>query len=534
MFPASLAIALPCSLVAVALKILVASSALDEWSESDTSVLNNNGAWSGFSFLVGFLIVFRTSQAYSRFWDGCVCTHQMRAEWFDSCAGICAFCTNSKKDLEEIMNFKHLLIRLFSMLHAAALADIEDCSKDSVEYVKAFSLPLIDIGSIDAESLRAVKTSDCRVELIFAWIQQLVVVNIETGVLAIPPPILSRAFQELSNGMVALHQAMKIATIPFPFPYAQSCDYLLLMHWVVVPFVVAQWSTHPVWAGVFAFVQVFVLWSLNFIAVEIENPFGSDANDLDFAQMQGEVNKQLLLLVSGRVNKLPRLVMNRNPSLSEPGSQDSSFLGAWTALDGESGRRPTRTVKRGVSGGWGSESSQYMRQPQLPRNESERAEDVDGSSKPDLVLSNDGENDEIADGIDKRGGSHALPQFDADDGTLRSSVKCMSFTLLPNDVSTRPLKDPGFDDFLSGGDDSSSVLEQEEVLTPHRTVLHASSPSETERPRPTLIVLSRDQPASAGDRSNQQALFGGTALLQNHARELSGTRRPVARGVDNR
>ncbi len=29
-------------------------------------------AFAGFSSLLGFLIVFRTSQSYSRYWDGCL------------------------------------------------------------------------------------------------------------------------------------------------------------------------------------------------------------------------------------------------------------------------------------------------------------------------------------------------------------------------------------------------------------------------------------------------------------------------------
>merc|ERR1719487_2093080 len=94
------------------------------------SIVKETQAWTGFSFLVGFLIVFRTSQAYNRFWDGCTATHQMRAEWWDACASLIAFCRHaevserSKKELQ--LRFKHMLVRLFSMLHAACLAELEE------------------------------------------------------------------------------------------------------------------------------------------------------------------------------------------------------------------------------------------------------------------------------------------------------------------------------------------------------------------------------------------------------------------------
>ena len=35
------------------------------------------------------------------------------------------------------------------------------------------------------------------------------------------PPILTRTYQTLGWGMLAFNRAMKIAMVPFPFPFAQ-------------------------------------------------------------------------------------------------------------------------------------------------------------------------------------------------------------------------------------------------------------------------------------------------------------------------
>merc|ERR1712032_273008 len=190
-------------------------------------------------------------------------------------------------------------IRLFSLLHAAALGDIEDCYAESKHYsqVLAFRMELIDPEGISPESLRMIRDCDSKVELIFQWIQQLIVENIRTGVLSIPAPILSRSFQEIATGMVHFHEAMKISNVPFPFPYAQTCDALLMLHWIIVPFVVAQWVHKWWWAVAFSFLQVFTLWTLNLIAVELENPFGTDPNDIDSVQMQQVMNNHLRLLM---------------------------------------------------------------------------------------------------------------------------------------------------------------------------------------------------------------------------------------------
>merc|ERR1719451_300970 len=103
-------IGLPCAACAAALKILIDLDYVEAF-QSRESVLRETQAWSGFSFLVGFLIVFRTSQAYNRFWDGCTSTHKMRAEWFDGCSSIMAFCKHSTVDIDTVAEFKGTLIR---------------------------------------------------------------------------------------------------------------------------------------------------------------------------------------------------------------------------------------------------------------------------------------------------------------------------------------------------------------------------------------------------------------------------------------
>mmetsp|Transcript_45033 Transcript_45033/g.130282 ORF Transcript_45033/g.130282 Transcript_45033/m.130282 type:complete len:582 (-) Transcript_45033:149-1894(-) len=308
-FPFSFCVAMPCAIITAILRLSIERGWVQGLgdAEDSKSLLKDNTCWGGFVFLVGFLVVFRTSQAYARFWDGCTSTHQMRAEWFDACSALVAFCKHSKAGEERVMEFQHTLIRLFSVLHAVALADIEDTSSDDGCEVAAFKYPMVDPAGLSAESLMAVKDSDAKVELVFMWIQQLIVEHIETGVLHIPPPILSRAFQEIANGMVAFHEAIKISTIPFPFPYAQTCECLLIMHWVVTPLVVAQWVSTPWWGALFSFITVFIYWSLNAIATEIENPFGSDANDIDAEGMQAELNRHLLLLLEPQVATTPRL-----------------------------------------------------------------------------------------------------------------------------------------------------------------------------------------------------------------------------------
>jgi len=240
----------------------------------------------------------------------------MGAEWFDACSSLIAFCKHSEVDEFQIRRFQNTLIRFFSMLHAVALGEIEEAGDEVYGIGGAFTVELIDPAAFTDDALRAIRDSNTRVELIFQWVQQYIVQNIKTGILSIPPPILSRSFQEIAAGMVHFHECMKISNVPFPFPYAQTCDALLVIHWILVPFVVSQWVTNAWWAGIFSFIQVFTLWTLNLIAVELENPFGTDRNDIDGARMQLDMNEHLRMLIGPDALTTPLLKQVCLPSSS--------------------------------------------------------------------------------------------------------------------------------------------------------------------------------------------------------------------------
>mmetsp|Transcript_46587 Transcript_46587/g.85422 ORF Transcript_46587/g.85422 Transcript_46587/m.85422 type:complete len:520 (+) Transcript_46587:70-1629(+) len=296
-------------------------------------LMNESAVWGGFTFLVGFLIVFRTSIAYSRFWDGMTSTHKMRAEWFDACSSVCAFCKHSEASREKIEDFQTLLVNLFSLLHAVSMAEIEDSNSDDHSNIQGFDVTLLSDNFIDDQSLLAIRDSWAKPELVFQWIQQVIVENIRTGVLSIPPPILSRAFNELANGMVEFHEALKVSSIPFPFPYAQTCDFLLVAHGFMTPLIISQWVNDMWWAMVLSFLQLFIMWSLRCIAVELENPFGTDANDLDQHLMQEEMNAHLEILLSPGAKRTPTLQKCPPYPTSDPHDGCCNLNSAWLRIE---------------------------------------------------------------------------------------------------------------------------------------------------------------------------------------------------------
>lgn len=313
-FQFACALAVPNALLAAALK------ALDVYGPDGVNnflpgVLSEN-AFGSFTFLIGLFIAFRASQAYGRFWDGTDSSFQMVAGFFDVVSSVCSFCRFSKRDKNVVTEYKHTLVRLFSLLHALILAELEAQGKIAGTET-ALDLDVIDLEGLDAKSRVLLRESEEKVDLVFHWIQVVIVQGHHSEIVNVAPPILTRVFQELNTCMIQFHQALKITEVPIPFPYTAATEVMLIIHWLLTPLVTGTWTEHILASAIFSFVQVFMVWSLNSLTEELENPFGNDENDLNRYAMHMELNSRLLMLLQDRAEHVPCLSENvcKDPEL---------------------------------------------------------------------------------------------------------------------------------------------------------------------------------------------------------------------------
>lgn len=265
--------------------------------------------WSGTTAVLAVLLGMRTNRAIARFWEGTGLLHQMRGEWFDSVSCCVAFSRASLAARPvEVQNFRHTLVRLMSLAHRSSL---EEISGDDIGLLET-----IDTLGLDDATLKHLKR--CRdvhgfnrVEVLLHMMQNLITQGLDSGVLKIPPPILSRVYQTLSRGFVNLLNAKKIVDTRFPFPYAQTIAALLFIHVFLTPVMLTGLFTSPLWAATFSFMPLFGLWCLNYVAIELENPFGRDDNDLPLEHFQWEMNNCLMMLVEVHSDLLPSLSPTR-------------------------------------------------------------------------------------------------------------------------------------------------------------------------------------------------------------------------------
>jgi hypothetical protein len=134
-------------------------------------------------------------------------------------------------------------------------------------------------------------------EVTLQWIQRSIVEAEQKGLVKIAPPILSRVFNELGNGIVYLNNARKIKDFPFPFPMAQLTIVMMIVQSVIMPFIAASTVESGFWAVTVSFVVSFSFWGIVFIALELEMPYGDDPNDLPLLFMAKQMNDSLRTMI---------------------------------------------------------------------------------------------------------------------------------------------------------------------------------------------------------------------------------------------
>merc|ERR1719210_1854747 len=80
---------------------------------------------------------------------------------------------------------------------------------------------------------------------------------------------------------------------------------LLMVHAVLTPVIASLASGNAGIAGMLTFTTILAFWSMNYIAAEIEHPFGEDFNDLPISDMLKDMNRSLRTLLLPQTQSPP-------------------------------------------------------------------------------------------------------------------------------------------------------------------------------------------------------------------------------------
>lgn len=252
--------------------------------------------FSVFITFASLVATFRTGHALVRFTEAAAMMHKLAACWFDAASTLVAFCRptyDTKTD--DVVHFQETLFRLISVLNALIFNDLQHSREvehpDINDNFHVFKV--LGWEDLADEVQNGVANAKCKVEYTFQCVQQLVVDSMEKKVLAVPPPILTRSFQELGAGMLIYHEARKLSREPLPQAYRLLTLFILIAEAVWSPFMLAMFTNSGVGSFWSAAGGTFLLWFLNGVAESLDNPFKKESSTLNTAAVQMGLNEEL-------------------------------------------------------------------------------------------------------------------------------------------------------------------------------------------------------------------------------------------------
>ncbi|MEG4073432.1 bestrophin family ion channel [Microcoleus sp. Pol14C2] len=232
------------------------------------------------SIVLGLLLVFRTNTAYERFWEG-------RRFWGTLNNNIRNLARQiwvaiEEKDPQDIIEKKSALRLLVAFAVALKLHLRQESVNPELE-------PLMS----PAQYQKLKSMNNPPLEIAF-WIEDYMHEQYERNCLDVYQ---LTGMKELLNSMIdVLGGCERILKTPIPLAYAIHLKQLLLLYSLALPFQMVKdlgWGTGPVVALI-----SFTLFGIEEIGIEIENPFGHDANDLPLDNMCAAMQRNMDDLIS--------------------------------------------------------------------------------------------------------------------------------------------------------------------------------------------------------------------------------------------
>ncbi|MEO6862555.1 MAG: bestrophin family ion channel [Microcoleus sp.] len=233
------------------------------------------------SIVLGLLLVFRTNTAYERFWEG-------RKLWGTLVNNVRNLARQiwvaiEEKDQQDIALKKSAL----RLLPAFAVAMKLHLRQQSV--VNPELEPLMSPSQY--QKLKSMNNPP--LEIAF-WIDDYLQEQYDRNCLNVYQ---LTAIKQLLNSMIdTLGGCERILKTPIPLAYAIHLKQLLLLYCLALPFQMVRdltWGTGPVVALI-----SFTLFGIEEIGIEIENPFGLDANDLPLDNICATMQRNIDDLIS--------------------------------------------------------------------------------------------------------------------------------------------------------------------------------------------------------------------------------------------
>lgn len=266
------------------------------------TIFKSKEAYVAYNVLVFFLIQHRTNGSHSRFVTGTQLSQDFQQRLMNAGSLLFAYSHHSKASAEMIDSYHSRWMRLLSLLHAVGISKLHGSKS------RPIALEIIDVEGLDEATQKTLwGDSTTQFELVMNWMQASSVKGIDDGVLVIAPPIAAQVWLNLTKAYDAYMRALRLVEVPYPFPYVQLTEILIVIHCIVTPIVMCGFTFTPGWSALFAGLIAWIMLSINKIASRVTDPYGRTSDALDLDVLQKGFNSRLILLGLPSTRKVPTL-----------------------------------------------------------------------------------------------------------------------------------------------------------------------------------------------------------------------------------
>ncbi|MDW3208766.1 MAG: bestrophin family protein [Reichenbachiella sp.] len=236
--------------------------------ELDINFVSTTSVHSILGIVLGFFLVFRTNGAYDRWWEG-------RKVWG-----------------ELVNNTRNLAIK-FSIMVPGSHPERQYITECIAAYPKALKEHLregvpVEMGQEMVEKLKMENLD----HIPNAIAKRLIGI---TNLLKKDKTIDQEQYRVLDEQLVALTDIMgkceRIRNTPIPYSYSMFMKKFIFTFIATLPF--AFVTVYHYWTILIVVLILYILMSIELLAEEIEDPFGSDINDLPTDILAGKIEKNV-------------------------------------------------------------------------------------------------------------------------------------------------------------------------------------------------------------------------------------------------
>jgi ion channel-forming bestrophin family protein len=208
---------------------------------------------------LGLLLVFRTNASYDRYWEGRRLLGGIVNRTRDLARQLHGYVPEARKEDADAIT------RLLGAYYGLAVQGLRSESD------------LVALGDrLTGEEKKALDHVTTRAATVLAWVTRRLDGLVREG--ALPEMRLLSMDTNLTALVDMYSSCERIARTPVPLAYAHHIKVFVTLFCFTVPFAIVD--AMQAWTPLVAAVLAFALFGIDEIGVEIEDPFGYDANDL--------------------------------------------------------------------------------------------------------------------------------------------------------------------------------------------------------------------------------------------------------------